>query len=192
MIISMYLTLSSLILAGIANMIFTKTRLYKKYNKPIDFFKTFQDGKRIFGDNKTWIGFVSMIFFSIIFQVLIGIICNLANINEMNEFYAIYENTIIINVIIGALIGFAYMICELPNSFIKRRVDIIPGKTGSGLIGKVFFIIDQIDSLIGVVFVLHLFSGINLSKCIFYVVLGAITHIAINLVLFLLKIRRNL
>ena len=192
MIISMYLTLSSLILAGIANMIFTKTRLYKKYNKPIDFFKTFKDGKRIFGDNKTWIGFISMILFSIIFQVLIGIICNTANINEMNEFYKMYDNTLAINIIIGALIGFAYMICELPNSFVKRRVNIIPGKTGGGLIGKIFFIVDQTDSLIGVVFVLYLFSGINLFKCIFYIVLGAITHIAINLVLFLLKIRRNL
>ena len=192
MVISMYLTLSSLILAGIANMIFTKTKLYKKYNKPIDFFMVCKDGRRIFGDNKTWIGFVSMVVFSVFFQVFIGLICNYFKLNQYNEFYLLHKNTFPYNILVGCLIGFAYMICELPNSFVKRRLDIQPGKTDKGFKGFVFFILDQIDSLIGVTFVLCLFSKITALKYISYIVLGAITHVCINLVLFVLKIRRNL
>jgi hypothetical protein len=191
MILGMYLTLLSLILSGVANMIFTKTPIYKKYNYPIDCYKTIR-GHRIFGDNKTWIGFVSMILFSIIFQILVGICCNILNITHYNDFYNLYQNTITYNLFVGFLIGFAYMICELPNSFVKRRVNINPGKTIGGLKGITFFVIDQIDSLIGVVFVLYSFSTINIWKCLLYIGLGALTHVSINLILFCLKIRRNL
>ena len=83
------------------------------------------------------------------------------------------------------------MLCELPNSFIKRRINIIPGKTDKGIKGILFFVIDQIDSLIGVFFVLMLFNGMSLSRYFLYLCIGALTHIIINLILFCLKIRRN-
>ena len=188
---NIYLTMMPLILAGIFNMIFTKTRIYKNNKFPIDFGKNFVDGKRIFGDNKTWIGFISMILFCIIFQVIWGRITGYFNFENNNELYIIYENTICFNILIGFLFGFTYMICELPNSFIKRRINIIPGKTDKGLKGILFFIIDQIDSLIGVFFVLMLFNGMSLSRYFLYLFLGALTHIIINLILFCLKIRRN-
>lgn len=192
MILEMYLTLSSLILAGISNMVFTKTKLYKNHNKPIDCGKDFIDNKRLLGDNKTWIGFLSMIVFSIIFQLIISAICNMCGLNQFNDFYNIYDNTLPLNILIGFLIGFTYMICELPNSFLKRRINIEPGKTTKGIKGILFFIIDQIDSLIGVVFIVYLFSGISITKCLCYILLGAITHIFINVILRLLKIRKNI
>ena len=192
MIGGMYLTLLSLILSGIANMVFTKTSFYKKHKYPIDGYRTTKSGIRIFGDNKTWIGFISMIVFSVIFQLLIGFCCELFDLTIYNDFYKLHQNTIAYNLLIGFLIGFAYMICELPNSFVKRRVNINPGKTIGGFKGIIFFVIDQIDSLIGVVFVLYYFSSIHIGKCLLYIALGAITHVSINLILLLLKIRRNL
>ena len=62
MIVNMYITMMSLILAGISNMIFVKTSLYKNHTYPIDGGKNFNDGKRILGDNKTYIGFMGMVF----------------------------------------------------------------------------------------------------------------------------------
>ena len=177
-------------LGGITNMIFTKTNLYKKYKKPIDRGKTL-NGKRIFGDNKTYIGFVSMIFFCTIFQVLFGILCNVFNLNQYNDLYNVRENTIILNLIFGFLTGFVYMISELPNSFIKRRLDIKPGKTASGIKGTLFFVIDQIDSLIGVMFLIFLFSDFSIARYFLYLLVGALTHIIINLILYTVKIRKN-
>ena len=84
------------------------------------------------------------------------------------------------------------MLFELPNSFIKRRINIIPGKTDKGVKGVVFFVIDQIDSLIGVFLVLKLLSGIIWSKYFLYLLVGGLTHITINLMLWLIGIRRNL
>lgn len=191
MVGNIYITMMPLIFAGIFNMIFTKTNLYKKNKFPIDLGKYFVDGKRLFGDNKTYIGFISMIIFCLIFQVIWGIFCKYFGFENSNELYLIFDNTIHFNILVGVLFGFTYMICELPNSFIKRRINIVPGKTDKGLKGILFFIIDQIDSLIGVFFVLMLLNGMSLSRYFLYLFIGALTHIIINLILFCLKIRRN-
>jgi hypothetical protein len=53
----------------------------------------------------------------------------------------------------GALLGLGYIVGELPNSFIKRRLDISPGAMGRGAAGRLFWIADQLDSLIGILLV---------------------------------------
>lgn len=184
-ILEMYITMLSIILGGILNMLFCKTKIYQKYNIPIDFGKTYK-GKQIFGNNKTWIGFISMIVFCIITQILWGFICKLFSLQ--NNLYINYQNNIYTNFILGFCFGFLYMLFELPNSFIKRRLNIKPGKTEN----KLFFVIDQIDSLIGVMLVLFFTSNINFITYLNYVILGGITHIIINLCLYKLKIRKNL
>lgn len=191
-ILDMYLTMLSVILGGIFNMFFVKTTFYKKYNFPIDKNKVLKDGKRLFGNNKTWIGFISMIICCILSQLLVGFICNILNINNHNQIYNFYENKIFFNIFIGFLFGFMYMIFELPNSFIKRRLDIECGKTKTNYIGKLFFVIDQIDSLIGVMLILVIFAKISLVQYFVYILIGGLTHITINLCLYKFKIRRNL
>ena len=188
----MYFTMAPLILSGAANMLFTKTRLYKRFKFPIDGGRVMSDQKRIFGNNKTWIGFFSMIFFCTLFQLAFGIFCNATDLNSHCDLYSIYENTVSLNLVFGSLTGFIYMISELPNSFIKRRLDIKDGKTEKGLKGILFFIIDQIDSLIGVMLLLYFFSDISIAKYFLYVLLGGFTHIAINTILYLVKVRKNI
>lgn len=187
----MYLTMFPVAVGGILNMIFTKTKFYKKHKYPIDHKKTLKDGKRIFGDNKTYIGFISMIVFCIIAQLFCGFLCNWFDINQHHDLFQMQSNTIWFNLWFGALTGFVYMLFELPNSFIKRRININPGQTKKDFIGFMFFLVDQIDSLVGVMFLLVLFANISIFKYINYVVLGAITHVTINMVLFLLKVRKN-
>ncbi len=191
-ILDMYITMLPVIFAGAFNMLFTKTRLYQKTNAPIDRNRIFIDGQRIFGDNKTWAGFVSMIIICMIVQCLWGAFCNLIHITYRNELYADYDNEVWFNLIAGFLFGLAYMAFELPNSFIKRRLKIVPGKTSKGIKGGIFFVVDQIDSLIGVILVLFCFSHMSIYKYCFYIFLGAFTHILVNLVLYKLHIRRNL
>lgn len=123
---------------------------------------------------------------------MLGYISAWLNIEEYNDLYNIYDNTILLNTIFGVLIGFVYMISELPNSFIKRRLNIDSGKTEKGMKGFLFFIIDQIDSLIGVMFVLFLFSNFSIWKYFGYVALGALTHITVNLILYFTKVRKNI
>ena len=187
-----YLTLSSSIIAGILNMIFCKINIFNIPNVPIDMNKNFIDGKRIFGNNKTWKGFFGYIFLNIFCSIILGIICNIFNLNSLNYFYMIYPNNIIYNTLFGLLLGLAYALFELPNSFMKRRIGIEPGKTIKG-IKKIFFIfLDQADSIFGIVLVICLFYPLTISQYFLYVLLGAITHIIINILLYFMKLRKNM
>ena len=192
-ILTMYITMMPVILAGISNMVVVKRNWFKKRAKPMDGGKELKDGKRIFGNNKTWLGFLTMIGCSIVTHVVWGLICRLfTDMQNMNQLYLCYENNLLYNIIVGAIMGAAYMIFELPNSFIKRRLDIPDGKTERGFKGKLFFVIDQLDSMFGVILVLAVASKISLLQYINYVLLGGLTHICVNLILYKLRIRRNL
>lgn len=192
-ILTMYITMMPVILAGISNMVVVKRKWFKKRANPMDYGKELKDGKRIFGNNKTWLGFFTMIGCSILTHTVWGLICKIfTGMQSMNQLYLLHNNTVLYNVVVGAVMGVAYMVFELPNSFIKRRIDIPDGKTEKGFKGKLFFVIDQLDSMFGVILVLAAVSKISLLQYINYVLLGGLTHICVNLVLYKLKIRRNL
>ncbi len=192
-ILIMYATLMPIVLAGAANMLFTKSRLYQTHCSPMDGGRCFSDGKRIFGDNKTWAGFFGMIIAGCLSQLLWGILsASIIPLGNANELYRFFKNTPLFNAAVGALFGFTYVLWELPNSFLKRRLDIPSGKTVRGCKGALFFLIDQIDSLLGVVLVLAMLADITPAQYVQYILLGAVTHIALNLILYLLKIRKNI
>lgn len=192
MIINMYITMLPVIIGGILNMIFTKSPLYKKLKTPIDGNLHLRDGKRLFGDNKTWIGFFSMIVFCSLAQLAEGKVLDMTGMSDRNEFYLCNENTPLYNIVSGILLGFMYVLFELPNSFIKRRLDIPAGKTIKGGRGIFFFLFDQIDSLTGVMLILFIVSEISVAEYLLYVLLGGFTHISVNAVLYACKIRKNL
>lgn len=49
----------------------------------------------------------------------------------------------------GCLLGSAAMLSELPNSFAKRQLGISPGAPGRGLAAPLFYLLDQVDFLVG-------------------------------------------
>ena len=191
LIIKMYMTLLGPILAGVVNSIFCKLNIFKSLKKPLDFNKKIK-GKRIFGDNKTWKGLLGYIFFNIIFMVLVGIIYKALNIEHLNFFYINHKNTLTYNILVGALLGLFYALFELPNSFMKRRLDIKPGKTIKGPKKYFFIFLDQADSVFGVALVVWMFYPIGIKVYLLYILVGAVTHLVINMLLYLLHLRKNL
>lgn len=187
----MYITAVPIILAGIMDNLFTKTRFHHRHIYPIDGYRRFR-GKRIFGNNKTWCGFFAMIVFCTISQVIVGALYDYFGISYLSDFYNIYANTVLYNLVIGFIIGFLYVLFELPNSFLKRQFDIESGMTERSVKGFFFFICDQIDSLIAVMFVIYSVSGISVYKYFGYVFLGGITHLALNVVMSFLHLRRSI
>ena len=188
----MYVTAMPVILGGVGNMIFTKTPLYKNHRAPMDGGRVWRDGKRILGDNKTWIGFGSMVALTAASQVVWGRHCARCGLNALHDIYRVRENTLGLNLACGTLCGLAYAALELPNSFIKRRLDIRPGKTEGGALGKAFFVVDQIDSLLGVFLVLKAYAGFSWARYVQFIFLGAGTHVGVNFALYKLHIRKNL
>lgn len=191
-IVSMYVTLLSMIIAGCLNMLFCKKNICSVLCKPIDNGLVLKDGRRLFGKNKTWKGFIGYIIFSILTSVLFGLLFNFMNWNRYSFFYLNNDNTLMFNIFIGFLLGFAYAIFELPNSFIKRRCDIDSGEKANGLKKYLFIILDQIDSIIGCIIIVSIFYKMSVLFFIGYVALGGFTHFILNLILYSLKLRKTL
>lgn len=192
-ILDMYITMTPLIFTGILNMVFCSTHLCEKLRKPLDGGRCFKDGKRIFGDNKTIKGLVGYIVIGILTSVVWGVVCSvIPTLYERNLMYVNYNNTVLYNVIIGALLGLAYAIFELPNSFLKRRFDVMPGKTTTGFKKYIFILYDQCDSVIGCGLVVVLVYPISVATYFMYVGVGIITHLVLNAILYVLKFRKNI
>ncbi len=190
--LSMIITALPVILGSIINTFFLKTHLFQVINKPIDNNIILKDGKRLFGQNKTWRGFWGMVFFSSICVMLWGLLGKLIpDIQNNNLLYTNYENSFLYNIAIGGLLGLAYGIFELPNSFLKRRVGIQPGKSRISALGIIFVIYDQIDSLFGCVLVISFVHPMSIVYYFSYVFLGGGIHISMSYVFYLLKLRKN-
>ena len=196
LIINCIITEIPLIIGQIINVIILgRKRVKSIFKTPIDFGKNFIDGKRIFGDNKTWKGLVLSIFLCISLSIIWGIICSyIPSIGNRNLFYINNENTVIYNILTGGLTGLAYSIFELPNSFLKRRLDIAPGRS-SNVKGKkkfIFFIIDQFDSMIGVMLVIWYFSKITFLEYLQCVLFDGLLHYVVVKILCYFKLKESI
>jgi len=110
---------------------------------PIDF-GTCWRGKRVFGANKTWRGALVMVLGSAAWSSL------LASLNAAWWHWPVAVDFAQAQPALwGALLGCGYIVGELPNSFAKRQLGIAPGALGQGVRGKVFWVVDQLDSLAG-------------------------------------------
>ena len=159
--------LAPAILGGVLNMVFMKTHVLKSWRIPIDAGKTLKDGMRIFGDNKTWKGFFGMIVFTAF------------------SAWIFWNNTFQYSYFYGAWLGFAYVLFELPNSFIKRRLKIESGKNGG--IVQTFF--DQADSAIGYTLFLAVVYPLTWYEIACMIVIATVTHYVFNVLLFFAKLR---
>jgi len=96
--------------------------------------------QRWFGANKTWRGFVLMPLFSVPGAWLA---CLAARGRPLTV-----DLGSVSFVWLGLVIGFAYVLFELPNSFLKRRMGIPPGGDADRF-RLLFLLLDQTDSAVG-------------------------------------------
>ena len=125
-------------------------------------------------------------------SIIWGFICKIGNFSHLNYFYVNNSNTILFNLFIGFLLGLGYSLFELPNSFLKRRLNIVEGKNPEGLKKIIFIFLDQADSVFGCCLVVWLFYNLGIKLYLLYVLLGAVTHILVNMLLYFLHLRKNM
>lgn len=179
-----------MILAGTTNMVFMKTGALAHLHRPMDGGRVMADGKRIFGDNKTWKGFFGMIAFAA-FWVPLAVAIAKAWPALGAAVPARTDVSFLGSVAFGAAWGLAYVLAELPNSFIKRRIDIPPGKNVSGAKGFFFLIVDQIDSVIGCALLLPFVSDLGLVDLVVFSLLGVAVHYFVSLCLYLVRLKNQ-
>jgi len=133
-----------IIAAGLVHLAVLKLDLLPGLRQlPLDGGRTFR-GKRLFGDNKTWRGAVVTIGTTTLAAwglAKLSVCCwPLPTLVPLAQTHPLLW---------GLLLGTGYIVGELPNSFAKRQLGISPGAAGPGTAGRVFWVIDQLDSLAG-------------------------------------------
>ncbi|HKA21679.1 MAG TPA: CDP-archaeol synthase [Blastocatellia bacterium] len=139
--------------------------------RPIDAGATLR-GRQRFGANKTWRGVVAVALGTAAgfgLQALLHCVGGGHSLEVLD-----YGNPAV--VVLGLAVGAAAMLSELPNSLLKRQLGIAPGAASRGVLGVVFYALDQIDMLVGVWVVLGFVVGITAARVLWSVVFLFVAH----------------
>ncbi len=137
-----------------------------------------------FGANKTWRGFVIMPLLT-----LFGAWVTFFAASPIHDYLLFNLHTVSISAL-GAALGFAYILFELPNSWLKRRLGAQPGEIPTAC-PPCFFALDQLDSILGCALTYMLFFGLSVELTLLQIVLFPFVAIAIKQVLYWLKLKKS-
>lgn len=158
------------ILANMSPVLFTKVNFL---NKPVDLGKKIGE-TRMLGDNKTYRG----LFFGILMAILVAFIQIWVPVNTP------YQITPQNFWYVGFLLGFGALFGDIVESFFKRRIGIPPGKP--------WIPFDEIDHVIGALIMISFTFSLPLIPTMWIIILTTPIHIIINLVAYLLKLRKDM
>jgi len=159
--------IAPLLLANILHhFLVIKYNLFSALARPVDN-NLMLKGKRLFGKNKTYRGFIVLILATSLAT------CFLTPL--FPKILLPYPA-----LVFGALLGFAYALGELPNSFIKRRLGIPEGQSPKGKAKLFFLILDNMDSVFLATLMLYLIYKTDWQIYAYIIVLGSVIHFVVD------------
>lgn len=158
-----------LIVTNIIHMVIVKKEYFAFLTKAIS--------APLFGLNKTWRGFFIVPLLNGFLAILYN---NLITICESSQ--GVF--------ITGVLLGLAYVLFELPNSFLKRRLGIVAGESPDQ--NKAWFMLmDKTDSSFGVsLFATFIFS-LSFPQSVLLFFISAAVHASFSILLVLLNLKKG-
>ncbi len=167
--------------AGFANMVpvlVTRVPILKNYNQPIDGGIKFRSIP-LFGSHKTWRGLFSGIIIAI-FVLWLQVI-----LYDHISFFKSVSNGIAYNHLsifgLGFLFGLGALGGDIIESFFKRQLNILPGKS--------LFPFDQIDYIIGGLVASTAIVTLSFWQYVWIVITWLILHLVAGLVGFLIGVK---
>jgi len=161
------IVLIPLILSNVLHMLVIKQNLFPGLNIPV-----WTNG---FGANKTWRG---LIYLPVVNSLILS---------TLNLFFVLSVES---PALLGFVLGSAYMIFELPNSYLKRKIGIKSGEQHTKF-GFIFSMIDKMDSAFGVALTYLLLGFIDLEFAGILFVISCLAHIIFSKLLVILKIKKS-
>ena len=162
--------------AYFANMAPIICKKIKFLNIPVDFNEKLE-GRPILGRNKTYRGLLAGVLFALVIAFIQFFL------SRFNFFSSISILDYSRWYLIGFLLGLGALVGDMAESFIKRRINIRPGKS--------FIPFDQTDYAIGALLFISVVKRLELNFMLITVVLSFILHILVNQIAFYLKIRKE-
>lgn len=171
--------------AGFVQTFWLRSELSKRFSAPIDGGRVFRK-RRIFGDNKTWRGFIAIVpavaVAFMVFRILFAFLGNLLD--------GLWPLSILQYAALGCFVGVGFMLGELPNSFVKRQFDIPPGgQPKQPFARRLGFLVDRFDSILGGILFLACAVHVPIATYLYILLLGPFIHLAFNVLLYRLGVK---
>lgn len=171
----------SLTTAGVAQVAWLRAGFSKRFNQRLDMGLKLR-GRALFGQNKTLRGFVVMVPASgLAFAAWSRLFAGLEGFWPLSawEFF-----------IFGCVAGFGFMAGELPNSVLKRQLDVAPGEAPKQLwLRRVCLLLDRTDSLLGSLLAMSLYQRVPWSVWVGCLILGPGIHAVFSFALYRLGVK---
>jgi len=176
----------ALSLAGLVHSAWLHSPHSHRFASPIDGGKTYR-GQPVFGKNKTWRGLMVMPLAGAFFFAALA-----ALRDSLPSWYAdgLWHLPVSTYAWLGLISGLSFMLAELPNSFLKRRLSIPPGGTGQQPMLKLLcFVFDRVDSVLGVLLALSVCVPMTLYAWLWALIFGAAAHGGFSVLLYVLGVK---
>jgi hypothetical protein len=162
------LVILPLIVSNVVHMVIVKWDLFPALKIPLS--------EKLFGRNKTWRGILVLVFMNSLTVFLINLLYKYLTPGQSTG--------------IGAALGLAYMLFELPNSWLKRRLGIAAGEK-SIKNAWLLTLLDKTDSSLGVSILSWWIFELELWQAVLLFLISAITHALLSLMLVIFGVKRR-
>jgi CDP-2,3-bis-(O-geranylgeranyl)-sn-glycerol synthase len=152
----------------------------KRFNAPMDFGYSFH-GQRIFGDHKTWRGFISgVIMATFVFALQQWLVAHFAWAQTLT---AQVDYAGLPTLILGPLFGIGALGGDAIESFFKRQRHVPPGQG--------WFPFDQTDYIIGGALLTAPFVRLSFREYIMLILVWLAAHVIASYIGYLLKLKER-
>lgn len=185
-LLRVFLAMVPVVMAGVLQAIAIRFNPLPQLASPLDFGVRLR-GEPLLGANKTIRGVLVMVLGSTLFTWAFRGLLTTERLPQGWPSLADPGSALFV----GMLMGLGYSLGELPNSFIKRRLRIAPGARPNDGSQILFYLADQLDSVIGVVLVMEIVFALPLNTLLSLFVVGALVHIAFDRLLYAFGVKRG-
>ena len=174
------------LVAGIGQVVVLKTGLLPGLAAPLDLGLHWR-GKPLLGPRKTWRGVIIMTTLS---ALVARAQAGAARRSERLRAFSPFDYERINPWLLGVALGLGYCVAELPNSFVKRRLDIAPAGT-TDRFAWLQYLVDQSDSVAGCLVALRLFYKPSWLETGLAFATGLALHVGVDQLMHALGVKRR-
>ena len=159
--------------AGIAQVLWLRSSLAAHFSQPVDLGIRLR-GRRLFGENKQLRGFMVLPVAAALSFALLGSVREALPGWLALGMWALEPRQY---AGLGFVAGLAFMLAELPNSFLKRQMGIDAGGQPRGRwLRAIFFAADRLDSLLGMLIAVSLLVPLPAATWMWMLLVGPAVH----------------
>ena len=180
------LLLLSFVGAGVAHTLWLRSSWSQRFALPLDGGLTFRN-RRLFGDNKTVRGLMMLIPTAGLIWLCFGLFREALPDPLRAGAWALPAWSY---AVIGLAAGAGFMLAELPNSFLKRQLDIAPGSAPEQPALRVLcLVVDRFDSTLGVLAAVSQVAPVPWATWVYALLLGPGVHWLFSVLLYTLRLK---